>query len=302
MGTPEFAVPSLRILLENRYDVVAVVTVPDKPAGRGRQTTSSQVKLFAEEHGMTVFQPQKLKDPAFIDQLRNVSPELFIVVAFRILPPEVFSLPKFGSFNLHASLLPKYRGAAPINWAIINGERETGVTTFFLKETVDTGNVILQARIPVGPDETAGEIHDKLSEIGAEVVLHSVRLIEQGKMTPKPQNNELASPAPKIFKDDCRIDWNRPAGDVHNFIRGLSPRPCAFTLYNDMSLKIYRSTVSTRQRSGNPGEIVFADQRIGVQTGNGIVEILELQLEGKKKLSAEEFLRGFQIHVGDKFL
>jgi methionyl-tRNA formyltransferase len=302
MGTPEFAVPSLKILLENRYDVVAVVTVPDKPAGRGRQTTSSQVKLFAEEHGMTVFQPQKLKDPTFIDQLRNVSPDLFIVVAFRILPPEVFLLPKFGSFNLHASLLPKYRGAAPINWAIINGERETGVTTFFLKETVDTGNVILQARIPVGPDETAGEIHDKLSEIGAEVVLHSVRLIEQGKMTPKPQNNELASPAPKIFKEDCRIDWNQPAGDVHNFIRGLSPRPCAFTLYNDMSLKIYRSTVSTRQRSGNPGEIVFADQRIGVQTVNGIVEILELQLEGKKKLSAEEFLRGFQIHVGDKFL
>ena len=302
MGTPEFAVPSLRILLENRYDVVAVVTVPDKPAGRGRQTTSSQVKLFAEKHGMTVFQPQKLKDPAFIDQLRTLSPDLFIVVAFRILPPEVFLLPKFGSFNLHASLLPKYRGAAPINWAIINGERETGVTTFFLKETVDTGNVILQARIPVGPDETAGEIHDKLSEIGAEVVLHSVRLIEQGKMTPKPQNNELASPAPKIFKDDCRIDWNRPAGDVHNFIRGLSPRPCAFTLYNNLSLKIYRSMVSTQQRSGNPGEIVFADQRIGVQTGNGIVEILELQLEGKKKLSAEEFLRGFQFHAGDKFL
>lgn len=302
MGTPEFAVPSLKILLENRYDVVAVVTVPDKPAGRGRQTTSSQVKLFAEEHGMTVFQPQKLKDPSFIDQLRMLSPDLFIVVAFRILPPEVFSLPKYGSFNLHASLLPKYRGAAPINWAIINGERETGVTTFFLKETVDTGNVILQARIPVGPDETAGEIHDKLSEIGAEVVLHSVRLIEQGKITPKPQNNELASPAPKIFKDDCRIDWNRPAGDVHNFIRGLSPRPCAFTLYNDLSLKIYRSTVSTQQRSGNPGEIIFAGQRIGVQTGNGIVEILELQLEGKKKLSAEEFLRGFQIHVGDKFL
>ncbi len=162
--------------------------------------------------------------------------------------------------------------------------------------------MILQARIPVGPDETAGEIHDKLSEIGAEVVLHSVRLIEQGKITPKPQNNELASPAPKIFKDDCRIDWNLPAVDVHNFIRGLSPRPCAFTLYNDLSLKIYRSTVSTQQRSGNPGEIAFADKRIGVQTGNGIVEILELQLEGKKKLSAEEFLRGFQIHVGDKFL
>ncbi|HMD13232.1 MAG TPA: methionyl-tRNA formyltransferase, partial [Bacteroidota bacterium] len=253
------------------------------------------------EHGVTVFQPQKLKDPTFIDQLRTLSPDLFIVVAFRILPPEVFLLPKFGSFNLHASLLPKYRGAAPINWAIINGERETGVTTFFLKETVDTGNVILQARIPIGLDETAGEIHDKLSEIGAEVVLHSVRLIEQGKITPKPQNNELASPAPKIFKDDCRIDWKRPAVDVHNFIRGLSPRPCAFTLYNDMSLKIYRSTVSAQQRSGIPGEIISIDKRIGVQTGNGVVEILELQQEGRKKMSAEEFLRGFQMHVGDQF-
>lgn len=300
MGTPDFAVPSLRILIENNYEIVSVVTVPDKPVGRGLQLSPSAIKVFATQNNLTVIQPEKLKDPSFVQQLVSLRPDLFVVVAFRILPKEVFSIPRFGSFNLHASLLPKYRGAAPINWAIINGEKETGVTTFFLKEAVDTGNIILQARVPINDNETAGELHDKLAEIGAEIVLHTVSLIEMGKIIVKAQDDSSAIPAPKIFKEDCQINWQKSAIEIHNFIRGLSPRPTAFTHHNDVLLKIFRSSLSTHQSAGTTGEILIADRRLVIGTGNGTLEILELQQEGKKRLNTKEFLRGYRISVGDK--
>ncbi len=302
MGTPEFAIPSLKILIDNNYDISAVVTAPDKPQGRGQKLDLSPVKKFAIERGLPVLQPDKLKDFSFVSTLKNIAPDLIVVVAFRILPPEVFKLPPFGSLNLHASLLPKYRGAAPINWAIINGEKETGVTTFFLDESVDTGNIILQARVPIGEDETAGELHDKLAEIGAEIVLHTVRLIEMGKVQPRAQDNSLASAAPKIYKEDCRINWNKPALEVHNFIRGLSPVPGAFTFFEDKMLKIYRTRLITENTTAPHGTIIDVKEKFLVAANPGQIEILELQLEGKRKLSSEEFLRGFKIQPGDKFL
>jgi methionyl-tRNA formyltransferase len=295
MGTPEFAIPSLKILLENKYDIVSVVTTPDKPSGRGQRLSTSPVKDFAVRRSLPLVQPEKLRDPGFVESLKQCSPDLFVVVAFRILPPEVFSIPVQGAFNLHASLLPKYRGAAPINWAIINGEKETGVTTFFLKESVDTGNIILQARVPITPDDTAGKIHDMLAEVGAEIVLHTVKLIETGKAVPKAQENSLATPAPKIFKDDCRIDWKKPAHQVHNFIRGLSPRPGAFTMMNDAQFKLYRSAYLPDVQNAVPGKIIIHEGKMIVAAGEGAIEILELQQEGKKILSAEEFLRGYRF-------
>lgn len=302
MGTPEFAVPSLKILLENSYDIAAVVTAPDRPQGRGQKLDFSPVKKYSLEKKIRILQPEKLKDPEFVSTLRAISPDLIVVVAFRILPSEVFKLPPLGTFNLHASLLPKYRGAAPINWAIINGEKETGVTTFFIEESVDTGNIILQARVPIGENETAGELHDKLAEIGAEIVLHTVRLIEMGKVQPKPQDNSMATPAPKIFKENCRIDWNKSATDIHNLVRGLSPSPGAFTYYDDKVLKIYRTLPHNQQSNQEPGTIVMAEKKLIVATNSGDIEILELQLEGKRKLTAEEFLRGSRIQTGQKFL
>jgi methionyl-tRNA formyltransferase len=302
MGTPEFSLPSLKILLDNSATIAAVVTVPDAQAGRGRHMVESPVKQFAVGHGLRCLQPEKLKDAAFQQQLRDVQPDLFVVVAFRILPPEVFMIPPKGAFNLHASLLPKYRGAAPINWAIIKGETETGVTTFFLKETVDTGNIILQARIPIREDDTAGTVHDRLSEVGAEIVLHTVRLIESGKANPVPQDASLASPAPKIFTEDCKIPWSSPARAVHNFIRGLSPRPGAWTTFSESSVKIFKAQVADRASGGSPGEILRADTKLVVAAGEGSVEVLELQQEGKKRLTAAEFLRGARIRGEEKFL
>ena len=271
MGTPEFAVPSLKILLDNHQEVAAAVTVPDKPAGRGLQLSVSAVKQYALNYRIPVLQPTRMRDESFIRQLTELKPDLFVVVAFRILPPEVFSIPKLGAFNLHASLLPKYRGAAPINWAIIRGEKETGVTSFFLREKVDTGNIILQARVPIGSDETAGELHDKLADVGAEIVLHTVRLIEAGKISPKSQDEDLASLAPKIFKEDCKIDWQKPALDVHNLIRGLSPRPSAFTIYSGRSIKVYRTKIIADNQNKTPGEILCSDNQLIIQTGNGAV-------------------------------
>jgi methionyl-tRNA formyltransferase len=300
MGTPEFAIPSLRILLEHDYPIVGVVTVPDKPAGRGQRVVASAVKQFAVDQSIPVLQPERLKDQQFIDELKALKPELMVVVAFRILPSEVYTIPSRGAFNLHASLLPKYRGAAPINWAIIRGERETGVTTFFLQQKVDTGGVILQARVPIGENETAGELHDKLAEIGAEIVLHTVRLIEHGKVTPHPQVDTLATGAPKIEKEACRIDWSKPADEIHNFVRGLSPRPCAYTFHHDTLLKIFRTRrVDGLQAGSTPGGIVESGDRLLVATGTEPIEILELQQEGKRKLYAPEFLRGYAMNVGD---
>ncbi len=300
MGTAEFGIPGLRLLLEHKYDIVGVVTNIDKPSGRGQKVNISPVKQFALERNLPLLQPSSLKDETFISEIKALDADLFIVVAFRILPAVVFKIPKLGTFNLHSSLLPKYRGAAPFQWAIINGERETGVTTFFLDENVDTGNVILQARLPIRENETAGELHDRLSEIGAEVILHTVKLIEMGNAPRHPQDNTLATPAPKIFKEHCVIDWSKSASDIHNFIRGLSPSPCAYTFHHGKMLKVYRAKKYSDEHNGVPGEVIQSDKQFVVATGAGAIEILELQQEGKKKLQVEEFLRGYKISPGEK--
>jgi methionyl-tRNA formyltransferase len=299
MGTPEFAVPSLRILLDNSYEVSAVVTAPDKPRGRGQQVSFTPIKEFALQHHLKIIQPENLKNPAFITHVKNLNPDIIIVVAFRILPKEVYAIPKLGSFNLHASLLPKYRGAAPINWVIINGEQETGVTTFFLQDKVDTGAIILQSRVSIGSDETAGELHDKLSEVGAQAVLQTVRLIELGNVQQNMQDDSLAIPAPKIFTEDCHIDWKKPARQVHDFIRGLSPYPAAWTTHKGKTIKVYR----TRVIDARPVNAGTVDKRtndtLWIGTENGAISILEIQQEGKRRLNIEEFLRGYTIEEGD---
>ena len=293
MGTPEFAVPSREGIVEAGYEVPLVVTVPDKPKGRGRKLSPSPVKIRGEELGLPVTTPGKLRDPAFLEELRRAEPDVICVVAFRILPEEVFSIPRLGSFNLHGSLLPKYRGAAPINRAIMVGETETGVTTFFLKKRVDTGDVILRRRIPIGPEMTAGELHDRMMIVGRDAVIETLRLIERGEAGTTRQNDAEATPAPKIFREDCRIDWNRPASELHNFIRGLSPYPGAFTMWGDESVKILRS-VRTDHADATPGGIRVEKDRLFVGTGKGDLELLEVQREGKRKMSAGEFLHGVE--------
>src|SRR3972149_6426206 len=303
MGTPEFALPSLSLLLDHSYSIPAVGTVPDKAQGRSQKPGFSPVKKFAIERGLEVLQPESLKDTAFHHLVASLKPDLIVVVAFRILPPEVYNLAPRGAFNLHASLLPKYRGAAPINWAIINGEKETGVTSFFLRESVDTGSVILQARMKIGPDETAGELHDRLAALGAEFVLQSVRLIERGGVRLNDQDETQASKAPKIFKDDCRVDWNKPSEAVHNFVRGLSPIPSAWTTHKGKVLKLYRTrliqNIPTGEKS-SPGTVAATEgDELTIQAGDGVISIVELQQEGRKRINAAEFLRGYDLHAGD---
>ena len=301
MGTPEFAVPSLRILLDHSYEVSGVVTAPDKPRGRGQQVSCTPIKEFALYNRLPVLQPEDLKDSKFVSDVQQLTPDIIIIVAFRVLPREVYTIPKLGSFNLHASLLPKYRGAAPINWAIINGEKESGVTTFFLQDKVDTGSVLLQARIKIGADETAGELHDTLSEVGAEIVLQTVRLIELGKAQPRMQNDSLACPAPKIFKNDCRIDWKKSSQQVHNFIRGLSPHPASWTTHKGKTIKMYRAKITEAQSEAAGIVLQRTNETLLVGTGNGAVSILEIQQEGKRRLGVEEFLRGYAIKAGELF-
>ena len=301
MGTPEFAVPSLAILLQNKYRILAVVTAPDKPRGRGQQLSFTPVKEAALRHQLPVLQPVTLGDPGFAGQLQQLVPDLLIVVAFRILPREVFTIPRLGAFNLHASLLPKYRGAAPINWAIIRGEKETGVTTFFLQEKVDTGNLLLQARTPIREEDNAGTLHDRLAEIGAEVVLHTVRLIEQRKAIPRQQDEHLASPAPKIFKEDCRINWSLPSRDIHNLVRGLAPYPAAFTSHDGRVLKIFRTSLTDAPCDKDTGSVVVSPASLHVATGDRLLEVHELQQEGKRRMSVGEFLRGYRIATGEHF-
>lgn len=292
MGTPEFAVPSLRILLENKYDVSLVVTIPDKKKGRGQFLTYSNVKAFALEKNLPVLQPDKLNEENFIGSIKSIKPDLIIVVAFRILPKELFTIPKLGTINLHASLLPKYRGAAPINWALINGEKETGVTTFFLKEKVDTGNIILQKNIYIEDEYDAGALHNKLSVLGAEAVLETVKLIESGSVHPAEQDNSLATPAPKIFKEDCLISWNQSAIKIHNFVRGLSPYPAAFTNLENKIIKIYKTKVTDLSGEGHCGEIIIQNKKCFVSSKDKLLEIVELQTEGKKRMSALDFING----------
>ncbi len=292
MGTPKFAVPSLDILIRNNYNISAVVTQPDKPAGRGLQLQSSEIKKFANSKNLRILQPEDLKNKDFAEKIKELNPDLIIVVAYRILPPEIFNIPKFGAINLHASLLPKYRGAAPINWAIINGETETGVTTFFIKEKVDTGNIILQKKIKIEFDDNAGTLHDKLSIIGAEALLETVKLIEDGSVRTFPQDDNLVSKAPKIQKSDCKINWGKKSIDIYNFIRGLSPTPCSFTHFGNKILKIYTSKITDRKSINAPGSVTVENKNIFVDTSDYQLQILELQLEGKKKLNAENFING----------
>lgn len=296
MGTPEFAVPSLNILADNGYQVVAAVTASDKRGGRGgAQVLESAVKKAAVARGIPVLQPQNLKAPAFVEELETLSPDLAVVVAFRMLPEVVWSLPRIGTFNLHGSLLPKYRGAAPINWAIIEGEKETGVTSFFLRHEIDTGDIILQRRIGIGENETAGELHDRMMILGSETVLQTVRLIEQGNYVLEAQDAELASKAPKIFHETCEIDFSQPMARVHNFIRGLSPYPAAWTLLSGKELKIFRTTIDYQAPKHPPGTFLSKDPKsLKVATLDGYLNILELQPEGKKRMDAAAFLNGYR--------
>jgi methionyl-tRNA formyltransferase len=301
MGTPDFAVPSLELLLSSGCQVVAVVTAPDKPRGRGQELSSTPVKEVALRHHLPVLQPESLKEPAFVRQLDTFQCEIIVVVAFRILPREVFTLARVGAFNLHASLLPRFRGAAPINWAIIRGETETGVTTFLLEDKVDTGGILLQSRIPIGPDDDAGSLHDRLSHLGAQVVLETTRLLEKGSATPRAQDHALATPAPKIFRDDCHIRWEQSAENVRNFIRGLSPSPAAFTRHRGKLIKIYRVRTLSTKSSRPAGEIEVAGAALHVATADHDLAIEQLQLEGRARMGVEEFLRGYRLTSGDRF-
>lgn len=297
MGTPEFAVPSLQILVENGYEVVAVVTAPDKPKGRGQKVIPSPVKEYSLTQNIPVLQPPNLKDAGFQEELKALDANLQIVVAFRMLPIAVWDMPAIGTFNLHASLLPKYRGAAPINWAVINGETETGITTFFLQHEIDTGNILFQEKEPVYPEDTAGSLYERLMKKGAKLVLKTVQSVETGDYQPRPQSDTAATHAPKIFKETCQIDWNKPAGQIRNFVRGLSPYPAAWTTINDQHCKIFAVSIPEENGSGlNPGEL-FTDNKkiIAIKAANGLVYIDELQLQGKKRMPAEDFLRGNKL-------
>ncbi|MCH5227607.1 MAG: methionyl-tRNA formyltransferase [Muribaculaceae bacterium] len=301
-GTPEFAVESLNALIENGYDITAVVTIPDKLAGRGHKLIQSDVKKYAISKGLRILQPEKLKAPEFLNTLKEINADLFIVIAFRMLPEVVWSMPPLGTFNLHASLLPKYRGAAPINWAVINGDTYTGVTTFFLKHEIDTGDIIKQEKIEILPADNVGDVHDKLMHLGAQIVIETVKDIENGNLSPIPQSEEECTQAPKIFKDTCRIHWDKNSKEIHNLIRGLSPYPGAFTTMIDtknpeepIDVKIFESQiVSEPVTPKNPGELIILKNRLLVSTGDSLLEILSLQPAGKKRMEAAAFLRGYQ--------
>ena len=324
MGTPEFAVASLDALVKAGYNVVGVITAPDKPAGRGMKLTESAVKKYATEHGLFVLQPEKLKNPVFLKELIALRADLQIVVAFRMLPEAVWKMPAMGTVNVHGSLLPQYRGAAPINWAVINGEHETGVTTFKLKHEIDTGDILLQESFAIGDDETAGEVHDRMKDIGAQLLVKTVDGLVNGTLEEKPQlsmsngqkamgneqievgnsslitNHSSLKHAPKIFTETCRIDFSKTVEEVHNLIRGLSPFPGAFTTFNEKTMKIYRSKKEVA--ADRPAESGVTDNSsvtdgktyLKFACSNGYIQVLELQLEGKKRMMVEDFLRGYR--------
>lgn len=301
MGTPEFAVASLDALVKEGFNIVGVVTAPGKPAGRGMKLNESAVKKYAAEHGLNVLQPEKLKNAVFIDQLRELRADLQVVVAFRMLPEIVWNMPPMGTINVHASLLPKYRGAAPINWAIINGEKESGVTTFKLVHEIDTGNILLQKRVPVGEKETAGELHDKLKEAGASLLVETVKGLIDGSIKEKPQEGIISESllqsthAPKIFTETCKIDWGKSTDEIYNLIRGLSPFPGAFTELKGKIFKIYSSEKYHTLNPAFPGTFE-TDGRTYLRfaCGDGYIYAKEIQAEGKKRMAVEEFLRGFR--------
>jgi methionyl-tRNA formyltransferase len=299
MGTPEFAVSSLEILVANKFNVVAVITAPDKPQGRGQKLVASPVKECALKHNLPVLQPTNLKSPEFLEELRGYNANLQIVVAFRMLPEVVWSMPELGTFNLHGSLLPQYRGAAPINWAIINGEKETGVTTFFLKHEIDTGSIIFQEKEPINDADDVGTVYERLMHKGAQLVLKTVKAIEANNYpsTPQPQGIEIKH-APKIFKETCEINWNQPSQQIVNFVRGLSPYPAAWTVLNGKTFKVFKVRISNSEfRISNLTGEVKTDNKtyLDIQTSDGWVSILEFQPEGKKRMTVEEFFRGNKL-------
>ena len=302
MGTPDFAVASLDALVQAGFNIVGVVTAPDKPAGRGMKLTESAVKKYAVEKGLTILQPEKLKNPEFIDQLRNLKADLQIVVAFRMLPEIVWNMPPLGTVNLHGSLLPQYRGAAPIHWAVINGEKETGVTTFKLKHEIDTGDILIQKSFPIGEDETTGEVHDTMKMIGAEVLVETVKGLATGSLQEVSQSSVVNSEslvlkhAPKIFTETCQINWDQTVDMLHNFIRGLSPFPGALTKLDDKILKIYRSKKESSNHHHAVGN-VFSDGKTFIKFSckDGYIHVTDLQLEGKKRMLVEDFLRGYHL-------
>lgn len=307
MGTPDFAVSTLKALLENNLNIVVVVTAQDKPSGRGRKVSSSAVKQFAIQHKLPVLQPDKLKSEEFISQLKSYQPNLFIVVAFRMLPESVFTIPKLGTINLHASLLPQYRGAAPINHVIMNGEKETGVTTFFIEKQIDTGSIIFQEATSIYQDDTAGSLHDRLMAFGAKLVLKTIKALQEGNIDSIKQErliekNQVLKKAPKIFKENCRVDWQKEVEKVYNFIRGLSPYPGAYTFIISpegkfYQLKIFNSGIEKTDQTNIPGKII-TDQSsfLHITTPDGILSLKEIQLAGKKRMTTEAFLKGFSIN------
>lgn len=293
MGTPDFAVPSLEAIVANGYDVKAVVTAPDRTAGRGLELRQSPVKKAAIRHNISVLQPTNLKSEEFQTELDAIGANLYVVVAFRMLPEKVWAKPELGTFNLHASLLPDYRGAAPINWAIINGETTTGLTTFFLRHEIDTGAIIAQEKVDIGSNESAGELHDRLMVRGAGLVLHSLEKIEAGELETRAQGEfDPAKHAPKIFRDNCRIRWKQDVGQIHNFIRGLSPHPAAWTTYNGKVFKIYSAVPLKENHSYAPGQLFVRENEPCVAAENGWLKLNEVQLQGKKRMTAADFLRG----------
>lgn len=303
LGTPDFAVESLRRIHEGGYNIVGVITMPDKPAGRGHKLLHSPVKQYAVANNLPLLQPVNLKDPQFVEELRDLGANLFVVIAFRMLPEVVWSMPELGTFNLHASLLPKYRGAAPINWAVINGDTETGVTTFFLKHEIDTGDIIRQERIEIAPSDNVGDVHDRLMMLGAELTIDTIEHIIDGDLKPIPQDEILQgaepTPAPKIFKDTCLIDFTQPAINVHNLVRGLSPYPAAWTTLElkdrePITIKVFETKVLDYNEPLTPGKFTIDGQHLYVDCKDSRVEILSLQPAGKKRMPSADFLRGLK--------
>lgn len=302
MGTPDFAVASLKNIITAGYNVVGVITAPDKPAGRGRQLSKSAVKLFAEEHQLPLLQPSNLKDEQFLSELKALNANLQVVVAFRMLPEAVWNMPELGTFNLHASLLPNYRGAAPINWAIMNGEKETGVTTFFLQHEIDTGEIIFQEKVNISENETAGELHDKLMLVGADLVIKTLDAIKENTVITSPQkDNGNLKLAYKIFKPTCKIDWNKTASEIHNHIRGLSPYPTAFfeithkESNKKLTLKVFKTSKLSIHHTEKIGTIISSKNELKIAVKDGFIQLLEVQPEGKKRMEIAAFLNGFNI-------
>ncbi len=299
MGTPDFAVATLDALVNAKLNVVGVVTAPDKPAGRGQKMQQSAVKKYALDHNLTILQPGNLKSEEFLDQLKNLNANLQIVVAFRMLPKAVWQLPEYGTFNLHASLLPNYRGAAPINWAIINGETKTGVSTFFIDEKIDTGNIILQEEVAIGDDETLGELHDKLMEVGSSLVVKTVQKIEKGAVQTIKQPEIEEKPAPKIFTETCKINWNDTLSNTYNLIRGLNPYPAAWTTLvnndDEIKVKIYDVKKESASHQHKPGTVITSKNEIKVAVNGGYIILESLQLAGKKQMDSKSLLNGFRF-------